>query len=593
MLRDVVDRGDVSAYLGSDKRSNAGEWQQDHEHKNGGGPMKFTISRKLGGGVISMVALVLAIVSVNLTLNHITRRKANDALAKAKQTKIESAVFALKALEAKIEVIRVQELLTDISATRGAEGYDAGFEKAEEHARKFNVLLNSFRTMYSKGDDPTSLAIIDQIEDEFNEYYQLGRKMAETYIQDGPAAGNPLMGKFDRAADSLNKRVAVLSTEQIRVLNQSMADIIDDFGGVIFNASIIDMVGWICLFIALVIAVVFFLVIKKTIYPLKQAVEVATDLAKGDLDQMIIVNSEDEVGDLALALQEMIESHREIARAAKAVADGNLSVDIKARSEKDVMAYALQGCVKAVKRMVADVQQLAEAGVRGRLDVRADISEHAGEFGRLVQGVNETLDAVVTPIQEAARVLNVLASSDLRAHMSGDYHGDHAKMKDSLNIMTNALNNALHRVAEATDQVSAASSEIASSSQDLAMAASEQASSLEETSSSLEQVANMTKQNANNTQQAKGLTEAAKAAADTGSQAMGKMIESMGKIRTSAEGTAEIVRDINEIAFQTNLLALNAAVEAARAGDAGRGFAVVAEEVRNLALRSKGRGQKD
>jgi methyl-accepting chemotaxis protein len=100
-------------------------------------------------------------------------------------------------------------------------------------------------------------------------------------------------------------------------------------------------------------------------------------------------------------------------------------------------------------------------------------------------------------------------------------------------------------------------------------------------------MAAMTKGSADNAQQANALAAQAKTAATDGAAAMKQMGGAMARIRQSAEGTSQIIKDINEIAFQTNLLALNAAVEAARAGEAGRGFAVVAEEVRSLALRSK------
>jgi methyl-accepting chemotaxis protein len=106
------------------------------------------------------------------------------------------------------------------------------------------------------------------------------------------------------------------------------------------------------------------------------------------------------------------------------------------------------------------------------------------------------------------------------------------------------------------------------------------------------QMSAATKRNAESAVEANKLADAARAASTNGSTAMLQMTQAMSQIRTAAEGTAAIIRDINDIAFQTNLLALNAAVEAARAGEAGRGFAVVAEEVRNLALRSKDAAKK-
>ncbi|MBK8012775.1 MAG: MCP four helix bundle domain-containing protein [Deltaproteobacteria bacterium] len=239
-----------------------------------------------------------------------------------------------------------------------------------------------------------------------------------------------------------------------------------------------------------------------------------------------------------------------------------------------------------LRNLISDTQSLVTAAVAGRLKTRADASRHEGDFRRIVEGVNETLDAVITPVEEAAVVLEHLAAADLRARVRGTYQGDHARIKDSLNNMADALHAAIAQVSNSTLQLSSASSQIAASSQAVSSGASQQAGALEETSSTLEEIASMTSQNANNTLEAKSLAESAKSAADSGSASMSKMLDAMGKIRAAAEGTAAIIRDINEIAFQTNLLALNAAVEAARAGDAGRGFAVVAEEVRNLALRS-------
>ncbi len=233
-----------------------------------------------------------------------------------------------------------------------------------------------------------------------------------------------------------------------------------------------------------------------------------------------------------------------------------------------------------------EVESLIEESKLGNLAYRADLEKLDEVYQPMMEGIHEIIEGIVEPIQEAAGVLEEVANRDLTARITGDYQGDHARIKDSLNQAAENLDSGLTQVALAADQVSAASGEISDGSQALAQGASEQASSLEQIGSSLEEVSSMTKQNSANAQEARSLTENAQEVTTRGVDSMGRLSEAINKIKTSADQTAKIIKTIDEIAFQTNLLALNAAVEAARAGEAGKGFAVVAEEVRNLAMRS-------
>ena len=312
----------------------------------------------------------------------------------------------------------------------------------------------------------------------------------------------------------------------------------------------------------------------------------------GDIDVVIPANSfEGDYSVMAQGVNEMVMGHIAVKKKAMAcIAEfgkGNFDAPLeKFPGKKAFINETIEGVRANLKAIVEELSVLILASKDGALSTRGNANAYQGDWRNMVQGVNEILDAILEPINEAAGVLDKVADRDMTARVKGEYKGDHAKIKNAINTAVDNLDSALTQVAEATEQVSSGSQQISAGSQSLAQGANEQAGSLEEVSSSLEEMASMTKQNAENAGQANNLAGEANSNAALGAEAMSRMNLSITKIKESSDQTAKIVKTIDEIAMQTNLLALNAAVEAARAGEAGRGFAVVAEEVRNLAQRS-------
>ena len=254
--------------------------------------------------------------------------------------------------------------------------------------------------------------------------------------------------------------------------------------------------------------------------------------------------------------------------------------------KQEIMNRMVDGLKNNLKNIINETKLLVNAAVNGKLKTRGDETKFVGDYREIIAGINRTLDAVIKPVDEASIVLNKMAAGDLSVEMIGNYKGDHALLKQSLNSTVNSMNDILEQFLISITQIDTGSHQVSDASQSLSQSASKSASSLEEISSSMQQIGSQSSNNADNAVQAQTLAQEAKIISEEGNNQIGLMNHAMDEINKSSRSITNIIKSIDEIAFQTNLLALNAAVEAARAGKHGKGFTVVAEEVRNLAQRS-------
>jgi len=100
----------------------------------------------------------------------------------------------------------------------------------------------------------------------------------------------------------------------------------------------------------------------------------------------------------------------------------------------------LNVCCDAVNLLVTDAGMLAKAAVEGKLATRADASKHGGDFGKIVDGVNKTLDAVIGPLNVAAEYVDRISKGNIPPKITDTYNGDFNEIKNNLNVCIDAVN---------------------------------------------------------------------------------------------------------------------------------------------------------
>ncbi|MDX9701189.1 MAG: MCP four helix bundle domain-containing protein, partial [Rhodocyclaceae bacterium] len=143
-----------------------------------------------------------------------------------------------------------------------------------------------------------------------------------------------------------------------------------------------------------------------------------------------------------LITRSIVRPVNEVAQAARRMSKGDFGFSLQsdARDEVGEVVRAVADVQGSVKALITDAAMLSDAAVAGKLATRADATKHQGDYRRIVQGVNDTLDAVIGPLNVAADYVDRIAKGAIPAKITDSYNGDFNTIKNNLNTAIDAVN---------------------------------------------------------------------------------------------------------------------------------------------------------
>lgn len=321
-----------------------------------------------------------------------------------------------KAHEVKLAVVQVQQSLLDISATRALEGLNEGFDEAHNNAERVRQLLAELSEL-----DVQNAARYQAMLPVFEDYYRVGKRMAQAYVDAGPAGGNPMMAEFDAVAASIGEEV----DEMLVDIKARTTQARDSQQTAVQTATTLLWAG---LFAVLLVIGILYFIIARALSMLPRVVSELQLVADGNLTSSFTVQRNDEFGELVQAMtamrQRLVSTIRQITgnmQTLSAASEEMSAITSQAsasiqqqRSETEQVATAMNEMTATVQEVAGNIARTASTAqdanketVEGKRVVDQAASQ-IKNLARQLEDASETIHQVEHNSQEITTILDVI-----------------------------------------------------------------------------------------------------------------------------------------------------------------------------------------
>ena len=365
------------------------------------------------------VAFVLATLLFSAFINH---AKMGVIIENTKRQKVEILPNLLDFLELQLYVVEIQQWLTDVSATRAAEGFDDGYTEAQAYFTKANTTIDRLIQMHAVLGEDALVGRLQNYKNNLKEYYAVGVRMADAYVKHGPKEGNKLMLELDPFAAKLSEELEVWISEHKEELTAAGNDINESIES--FKVQSITL--FIVLFLVILLA---FYIINTILSEIKKIDDYLAKLAKLDFRSQINIQGTNEIAQISQNLFKVIVVIKEFITEAKETSNENASI-----------SHELSSTATLVGQKVEEVTRTVLATTKKAADLETNIAVSIEEANISRDNTQKVNDNLIEATQDIIKLTaNVQETANIESEMAvkiENLSNEANQVKEVLNVIS-------------------------------------------------------------------------------------------------------------------------------------------------------------